>query len=615
MKVIVEIKQSSDSAKSMTMDTGATSTTSIPKLPGLVVDASYSAIELDTGAIATDTDLKTFGLETMLPATSDNTVIIRGEVDEDKRAQLEAHSDVVTVWTDAEIAAFDDFDDNEFAVPLPESEGSKLVMLPDIDDLTGVTKPIQDKGAVVTEAFSLETASPCSPTDCAPTVAKGTITDVANYLYCHRLWAKGIRGDGVAIGIVDTGVDKTKVPNVVDGWTPNATYPWGTDPGGHGTMTATDAKGMAPGAEIYDIGLLKSTAAITGLLSDAIAGFHWALTKYKSIGKPQILSNSWGMYQKAWAPDYATDPNHPFTRKVVEVINAGMLVTFAAGNCGQVCPSGRCGSDTGPGRSIWGANGHPRVITVGAANIREEWIGYSSQGPAALDAHKPDFVAPSHFKGYTASDNGTSAANPVCAGVIALLRGHNPQLRQDAVKEALQKTAKDLCGTDWDRNSGYGMINAERAFNKLNFNQTPLIHASWIHGNTTHVEYPDRLLISRSYGFYGYYQGKANTSNWFHLAIPTPVIVSRRRLRLDSIMLMMWSDPNAIITDVHVWDANRNLKKFTGLNMTGSHWFERFDILNNLVRYGVSVSIGVKFTSATGARRVIFGSCGGDFVA
>lgn len=232
-------------------------------------------------------------------------------------------------------------------------------------------------------------------------------------------------------------------------------------------MCANAVLALAPNAQIYDIGLLKSQGTITGFLSDAIAAYNWALAQHAINGTPQILTNSWGMYQKAWAPDYATNPNHPFTRKVLETINRGILVTFAAGNCGSVCPSGRCAGDTGPGNSIWGANGHPLVMTVGAANIDEEWIGYTSQGPAALAPDKPNFCAPSHFRGFTQNDNGTSAACPVAAGVLALLREADPSLTQGRAKLALQVTAKDLCAPGWDPNSGWGMIHALRAHRTL----------------------------------------------------------------------------------------------------------------------------------------------------
>nr|WP_262984679.1 hypothetical protein [Nostoc sp. PA-18-2419] len=66
---------------------------------------------------------------------------------------------------------------------------------------------------------------------------------------------------------------------------------------------------------------------------------------------------------------------------------------------------GRCGSDTGSNKSIWGANGHPRVMTVGAVNKNEEIIGYSSQGPAAFDPKKPDFCSISQNWGKTKGDS------------------------------------------------------------------------------------------------------------------------------------------------------------------------------------------------------------------
>ena len=347
----------------------------------------------------------------ILEAANEETILVRGELDEEKEAEIKALPNVVNIWTDARI-----------------------------------------------ESFGI---------DCEYNVAKGTIEDVAKYLGCDRLWEKGVKGKGIVIGICDTGVDESKVPAVIDGFSSNSMYPPGTDPGGHGSMCATDALGMCPEAKIYDLGILKSSM-ISGVISDAISAYQWAIERYKTDGTPHILSNSWGMYQKAWAPDYAENRDHPFTRKVVEAIDTGIIVTFAAGNCGSKClPSNKCKLDVGPGKSIWGANGHPKVITVGAANILEEWIGYTSQGPAALDPNKPDFCAPSHFKGYTECDNGTSTANPVCAGVIGLLKSYDPTLTSDVIKDTLQKTAKDFCGSGWNPYIGYGMIQAEAAFNKI----------------------------------------------------------------------------------------------------------------------------------------------------
>ena len=120
-----------------------------------------------------------------------------------------------------------------------------------------------------------------------------------------------------------------------------------------------------------------------------------------------------------------------------------------------------------------GANGHEQVITVGAANINEQWAGYSSQGPAALYEYKPDFCAPSHFAGHTASDAGSSASCPVCAGVIGLLKQARPGLNQEQARRVLSKTAKNLCAPGWDYQTGYGMIQAYDAFQSVRRKRLP----------------------------------------------------------------------------------------------------------------------------------------------
>lgn len=178
-----------------------------------------------------------------------------------------------------------------------------------------------------------------------------------------------------------TSTGNGRIPRVVDGWPSD----WGTESrnwGDHGNMCATDVQGMAPEARLFDL-RVAGAGGSPGTISRALQAFQWAINRHKVDGTPHILTNGWGIFREAWDPTYARNPNHPFTRKVVEAINEGILVLFAAGNCGDTCPDGRCGNDNGPGRSIWGANGHPLVMTVGAVNKNEEFIGYSSRGPAA----------------------------------------------------------------------------------------------------------------------------------------------------------------------------------------------------------------------------------------
>lgn len=367
-------------------------------------------------------------------AADEKTVIVRGTIEASSIPELEAQPNVVKVWKDT-----------------------------------------------VIEPFSPD--CPIGTCDCSPRVAKGTINDVATYLGVDKIWAAEYKGDGVVVGVVDGGItaqgrpinsrDTTDpnwpgklIPRVIGGW---PVENWGTtgDPRRwkwHGNMCATDVLGMAPNAQIYDI-RISDGDSFSSFISDACSGFDWAINQHRINGTPQILTNSWGIFQiNSDNEEYARDPNHPFTRKVVEAINEGILVLFAAGNCGGTCPDVRCGSDFGPGKSIWGANSHPQVITVGAVNKNEQFVGYSSQGPGALDQNKPDFCSITHFKGFSDSDRGTSAATPIAAGVIALLKEANPSLSQDQVKSVLKSTAKDIGPAGWDQHSGAGIIRANEAY-------------------------------------------------------------------------------------------------------------------------------------------------------
>ncbi len=202
-------------------------------------------------------------------------------------------------------------------------------------------------------------------------------------------------------------------------------------------------------------------------MSDVIAGIQWAIEKYRATATPHILCCGWGIYQEAHDQIYARDESHPLTQKIIEALDEGILVVFAAGNGGQSCPAMLCGDDVGPGKSIWGVNGHPRVMTVAAVNKDEQLIGYSSQGPAALAERKPDFCGISHFKGYFRSDSGTSVACATVAGVLALLKQARPTLTQEAAKRLLISTAKDIGPPGWDRHSGSGIIQAKAAYNQI----------------------------------------------------------------------------------------------------------------------------------------------------
>ena len=125
--------------------------------------------------------------------------------------------------------------------------------------------------------------------------------------------------------------------------------------------------------------------------------FQAVLEQRRLDGTPQLTNNSYGFVgvpDQAQVPNHEVhDINHPLHRKVREVVASGAACFFAAGNCGQNCPSGACHpSGIGPGISIHASNSLVEVITVAAVNSRNERIGYSSQGPGMFEPRKPDIA-------------------------------------------------------------------------------------------------------------------------------------------------------------------------------------------------------------------------------
>lgn len=393
-------------------------------------------------------------------APDEEGVVIRGSLPAERIEDLEAQDNVISVTRDTRIEPFaiDRGDQPEVGIEYPDFAALS-------------SPPIRDQDTELEIATDSMGTCPITPCDCTPGTPKGDISDVRAFLGVDTVWEQGYKGRGIVVGVVDSGIEAKSrssdnpIPRVTDGWPESD---WGTVSRWreHGNMAATDVLGMAPEAELYDI-RISDDPSVSGMLSDALAGYQWAIQQYRRNGRPQILTNSWGIYQKSWGEKYATDINHFFTRKVAQAINEGITVLFAAGNCGERCPDRRCDSDTGPGRSIWGANGHPQVITVGAVNTRDEFIGYSSQGPASLDPRKPDFLSVSHFSGYRPSDTGTSAATPIAAGVTALLEEADRSMSPEEMKHTLKTTARDFGPSEWDRHSGQGVIQADQALNRV----------------------------------------------------------------------------------------------------------------------------------------------------
>lgn len=269
----------------------------------------------------------------------------------------------------------------------------------------------------------------------------GTAADVERLLCVPNLQSQQMDGQDVLVAIVDTGFNLGylssvgKVPAFDAGrsWTFSPSVPPGAAPVNHGTMCAFDVCIAAPNCTLIDVVLLRAGITFHALLSDAVLAYNHLLRLLRSPGffesfRGLVVNNSWGMFHPSWdfpvghPANYSDNPSHPFNVIVSVLERNGADIVFAAGNCGFNCPDFRCGGVTTS--SIYGANSHPQVLSVGGVGIDQVRVGYSSTGPGRLQPTKPDLCGYTHFSGsgvYVA-DGGTSAAAPVVAGVAAAVR-------------------------------------------------------------------------------------------------------------------------------------------------------------------------------------------------
>lgn len=310
-----------------------------------------------------------------------------------------------------------------------------------------------------------------------------------------------LSGKGVNVVIVDRGLNEEDVVSKLKGKFGGG---WAIDPenGGpriapgslkvirgvtnndHGMMIARNILAVAPDVCLYDLPLIPPRiAGIPTFLSDAHAAFERIMAdidhrRARGDGGKWILVNAWAPFDRmSEMPrgNYSENLSHPFLKLIGQMIDKNIEMVFAAGNCGQFCPDPRCGAyDVGPGKSVYGANAHPHVLTVGAITTHSIGIGSSSQGegPVALAAEKPDLVAPSLFSEDSdrhTRNGGTSAACAMAAGVLAALRqrwGLN-EIPPEVMKQCLRETAWRPGPPGWDRRVGCGVINAEAALSHL----------------------------------------------------------------------------------------------------------------------------------------------------
>lgn len=284
----------------------------------------------------------------------------------------------------------------------------------------------------------------------------------------------GVRGEGITVANIDTGVDFDH-PAVVgkyrgnNGGSFDHNYNWfdpsnvcpssepcdNNDHGTHtmGTMVGDDGAGnqigVAPGARWIAAKGCESTSCSDAAL---LASGQWVLAPTDLAGanpradlRPQIVNNSWG---GGGGDDW-------YLATVDAWRASGIFPAFSNGNSGPGCATSGSPGD------------YAESYSSGAFDVNGAIASFSSRG-AAGGRIKPNLSAPgvnvrsSVNGGGYAAFNGTSMASPHTAGTVALMWSAAPSLIGDLAQTTalLNQTAVDTsdltCGGTAGNNNVWG---------------------------------------------------------------------------------------------------------------------------------------------------------------
>jgi subtilisin family serine protease len=305
--------------------------------------------------------------------------------------------------------------------------------------------------------------------------------DDTNDLNAPEAWAAQAVSPGVVLAIIDDGVEAHGDLNLVTGY--DATTggigggPTSVD-AAHGQACAGNAgairnnaagvAGTAPGVKIMPV----NGGATEGTLAN---GINLAV-----VGGAHVLSNSWG---------WVGAPNATIQAAIVNALNAGRTVLFAAGNgpdrppytyetafpCNLTASTSLvCVGASSPADEHKGAASADGIFTWGSSYVGAgpdvvapgPW-SYTTDRPGNLGYNPPPAGVPATGidLSYTHDFGGTSSATPKVAGVAALILSANSTLSGAQVKAILQATAKDIATAGVDDRTGAGRVDALAAVN------------------------------------------------------------------------------------------------------------------------------------------------------
>ena len=314
------------------------------------------------------------------------------------------------------------------------------------------------------------------------------------------LWQQGLRGEGVLVAVVDTGVNYDHPDLTSHMWDGSPTYPRHgfdfedndedpRDQHGHGTACAGIVAG--DGAAGSKTGVAPE-ATVMALRAGNTERSLWDAIEFAILRKAHVISMS-----MTWKVN--RHPDYPGWRRTSEsILAAGVLHANSSGNQGgdlanfpipyNIGAPGNCPPPRlHPLQTIVGTLSS--AISCGATDDTDSLADFSGRGPSAWEKDpytdyeyqngskmgliKPDICAPGsgttscNWQFSTAngtnvyrSFNGTSAATPYIGGCLALLAqaclASGTPIIPARIQEALEETAVTINGQTKEKENHFG---------------------------------------------------------------------------------------------------------------------------------------------------------------
>ncbi|MFT3858764.1 MAG: S8 family peptidase [Aquabacterium sp.] len=290
-----------------------------------------------------------------------------------------------------------------------------------------------------------------------PTTGEYNWSTTVKQLGMRNIHSAGILGEGVIIGLLDTGINLLNPEfsgnsrvltgyNAADGST-NV-----TDSIGHGTHIAGILAAPGDGSGMYGV------APMATLLPVKVFSGETAASSAINRGIDYAVSRGARVINLSLGAPGATGETSLRTNAAAN----NTVVVVSAGNESMSTPSW-------PGRYAKESWANGTIIVVGAVDSSRRMASFTNK---AGDTAQFYLVAPgvniisSYSTGY-AYLTGTSMAAPAVSGAAALITGYWPYLRANQVAAILLNTADDLGAPGVDAVYGRGMLNVNRALSPI----------------------------------------------------------------------------------------------------------------------------------------------------